>query len=100
MEHLGYGCDAAESGQVALHFAAIEEYCAILLDINMPVMDGFAVAAHIRDTEGYNQQTPIIWISAMPPENITPHQRKLFTHFLEKPVRSAQLEAMFKKIAS
>jgi signal transduction histidine kinase/CheY-like chemotaxis protein len=98
IENLGYTCELAESGKVALKLIKGRKYAAILLDINMPDMDGFTVAAHIRRRSGVNQQVPIIWISATGPENFTKEEKKSFTFFLEKPVRSNQLDATLRKI--
>jgi CheY-like chemotaxis protein len=100
LEQLTYSCDAAEDGSHALKFLEQRKYAAILLDVNMPVMDGFAVASRIRNTVGRNQEVPIIWISATQPQNITPEEKALFTHFLEKPIRANKLDAMLKKIVT
>lgn len=98
LEALNYECDVAASGQEAINQIAICKYAAIFLDVYMPDMDGFAVASNVRSTAGTNQQVPIIWISATEPQNITPDQRKLFSNFLQKPVRKSQLEKMLKEI--
>jgi len=63
----------------------------------MPDMDGFSVAKEVRSSER-NADVPIVWISATTPQLSTREQRKLFTHFLEKPVRKENLNAMLKKI--
>lgn len=98
LEELGYSCDAADCGKAAINLCKSTKYAAILLDVNMPDIDGFAVASHIRNTPGRNQHVPIIWISATAPENITSDRKKLFSYFLEKPVRLQKLDAMLKKI--
>lgn len=96
VEKLEYRCDVAECGQNAVNQTKSEKYAAILLDVNMPDMDGFSVAKEIRKSR--NRQTPIIWISATPPHLSTLEQRELFTYFLEKPVRKENLSAMLRKI--
>ena len=51
VEKLGYQPDVVDNGQEAL--AALEkgQYAAILMDCQMPVMDGFETTKHIRERE-------------------------------------------------
>lgn len=100
LENLGYQCDLAESGKVAIKLAADAKYPAIMLDINMPEMNGFQVAEHIRNTPGPNQTTPIICISASSAKNFSNDQQKYFTCFMEKPVRAKKLESILNKLIS
>ena len=53
----------AKSGQEALRYLLQQDFVVILLDVRMPVMDGFETAALIRQRER-SQFTPIIFISA------------------------------------
>jgi CheY-like chemotaxis protein len=52
-----------ESGEDALRQVLKHEFAAILLDVRLPKMDGFEVAAAIRSLER-SRQTPIIFMSA------------------------------------
>jgi signal transduction histidine kinase/DNA-binding response OmpR family regulator len=66
LELLGYHVTVAEDGQQALAKSAAESFDLILMDCQMPVMDGFTATAKIRDRE---QQThaarlPIIALTA------------------------------------
>ncbi len=54
----------AESGREALRHLLREEFAVILLDVNMPGMDGFETAALIRQRPR-SETTPIIFISAI-----------------------------------
>lgn len=54
----------ALSGEEALKLTANEEFALIILDVSMPVMNGFELAEHIRKQQ-LNQLTPIIFISAI-----------------------------------
>ena len=96
IEQLGYRCDAASNGREATDQIKLRRYAAILLDVNMPGMDGFSVAKEIRSI-ARNQHVPIIWISATTPQLSTKEQRKLFTHVLEKPVRKEKLRMMLQE---
>jgi len=53
----------AESGPQALDLSLREEFAVILLDVRMPVMDGFETAALLRQRER-THHTPIIFMSA------------------------------------
>jgi PAS domain S-box-containing protein len=53
----------ASSGQEALMHLLEEDFAVILLDVNMPGMDGFETAALIRDREK-SRDTPIIFLTA------------------------------------
>src|SRR4030081_932708 len=54
----------ATSGKEALRRLLKQDFAVILLDVNMPVMDGFETAALIRQ-RGRSETTPIIFISAV-----------------------------------
>ncbi len=56
--------DSVESGIEALEAVEKESYHLVLLDIQMPVMDGYEVTRLIRDMEGGNRTVPIIALSA------------------------------------
>ena len=52
LESLGYTADVAGNGEVAVACAADATYDAILMDLQMPVLDGFAATRQIRAAEG------------------------------------------------
>src|ERR1700730_11464007 len=54
----------ARSGKEALRHLLQEDFAAILLDVNMPEMDGFETAALIRQRPR-SETTPIIFVSAV-----------------------------------
>ena len=54
----------ARSGKEALRCLLQQDFAVILLDVNMPVMDGFETAALIRQRPR-SETTPIIFISAV-----------------------------------
>ena len=59
----GYIVSAVESGPQALELSIREEFSVILLDIRMPVMDGYETAELLRKRER-TRYTPIIFMSA------------------------------------
>jgi signal transduction histidine kinase len=55
----------ANSGTEALRHLLSEDFAVILLDVNMPIMDGFETAALIRQSRRH-EHTPIIFVTAFP----------------------------------
>lgn len=54
----------ASSGPEALELAANHDFAAILLDVQMPGMDGFQTAERLRKIDGH-RDTPIIFVTAI-----------------------------------
>ena len=63
LEELGQNLVAVNSGQEALKQVLKQEFAVILLDVNMPGMDGFETAALIRQRRK-SAHTPIIFLTA------------------------------------
>ncbi|ASJ75284.1 hybrid sensor histidine kinase/response regulator [Granulosicoccus antarcticus] len=61
LQDYGMIVDEAENGQVALDLAAESEYDLILMDVQMPVLDGFAATTALR-SRGF--QKPVIALTA------------------------------------
>jgi signal transduction histidine kinase len=60
------GCqvDAVESGQEAIEACAATEYDLVLMDVNMPGVDGYEATRQIRRREAAGRHTPIVAITA------------------------------------
>ena len=57
--------DVAKNGKEALEMFAVKQYDLILMDIQMPVMDGIVATKKIREIESTSdQRVPIIAITA------------------------------------
>ena len=93
LQRIGFATDVAYSGRQALHIASEDHFGFVLLDIDMPDMDGFEVCAKLREMPGY-ATSKIIAFSAsrltMDPEL----QAAGFTGCLPKPVIRAVLDEM------
>jgi len=63
----GQNLVTAASGRDALRQLLRQEFAVILLDVNMPVMDGFETAALVRQRKS-TERTPIIFITAFSDE--------------------------------
>ena len=62
LKQKGYDVCEAENGMEALEKSLVNEYELFLVDINMPVMDGYSFVKELRAKESY-RFTPVIMIS-------------------------------------
>lgn len=89
LEQLNTAVDVANHGQEAVEAAQKQDYDAILMDLQMPVMDGFEATERIRE---FNSEVPVIAMSA----NVLDDVRQKATDsgindFVEKPVLISRL---------
>ena len=61
----GYNYDTASNGVEAIEAVQSQFYSIVLMDIQMPVMDGFEATSKIREWEAQNQHVPIVALTAM-----------------------------------
>jgi signal transduction histidine kinase/DNA-binding response OmpR family regulator len=59
LKHSGYQLDIAETGRVAFEMCQARKYDLVLMDIQMPVMDGHTATRMIRDWEKKSNISPI-----------------------------------------
>lgn len=66
LRKLGCTVEVAEDGQTALDLLASNTFDLVLMDCQMPVMDGFEATRHIRQSshERFNPQIPVIAMTA------------------------------------
>src|SRR4051794_38589302 len=67
LEPLGQNLVRASSGKEALKQLLTNDFAAILLDVQMPEMDGFATAALIKERER-SRHIPILFLTALSKE--------------------------------
>ncbi|NGO89328.1 MAG: response regulator [Halomonas sp.] len=63
LEAWGYQVTLAENGRDGLNKALADTFDAVLTDVEMPVMDGFALTARLRENDAYRHK-PIIIITS------------------------------------
>ncbi len=93
LEDIGCVVDPAENGAEAVHLACTREYALILMDMQMPVMDGLEATRQIRQ----NAQTASIPIVAMTANAFSEDRDRCLlagmNDFLAKPVDPPQFFA-------
>ncbi|MCP4750445.1 MAG: response regulator, partial [Proteobacteria bacterium] len=99
LENVGCRVELAENGQQAVELFNRGQYDLILMDVNMPVMDGFAASRLIRDQEqSTGARIPIIALTA---NAFAEDREKCFAagmdDFLEKPLQRKKLYAKLEK---
>ena len=98
IESLGYGAEAVGNGLEAVEACSRQTYDAILMDCQMPQMDGFKATAFIREREGLTHRTPIIALTA----SVTAEDRQRclaagMDDYLSKPVPREALASALRK---
>ncbi|QJD79675.1 PAS domain S-box protein [Spirosoma rhododendri] len=90
----------ATDGVEVIDMARQQPYDLILMDIQMPIMDGYEATSVIRSTPGPNQFTPIVALSA---SAMNDHRERAtragMDGFLAKPFEPAQLLAVLQRYA-
>ncbi|MCG9677584.1 ATP-binding protein [Vibrio sp. Isolate24] len=90
---LGLEVDIANNGQEAWEYCQKNEVAAILMDCQMPVMNGYEATQKIRQLEGWAAYVPIIAVTA----NVVKEDRERcfeigMNGFLSKPVKPKEVE--------
>ena len=92
---LGCQCTKAHNGEEALLMLRDRPFDMILMDLEMPVMNGFETTAAIRAMEGEKSQTPIIAITAHNADEIADGLTASgFTGVITKPFLISNIEKL------
>lgn len=98
LSRMGYRADLATDGRRAVEAAEQKKYDLILMDVQMPDMNGIVAMKRIRERLG--AQSPMIL--ALTAEALEGDEARLiaegFDGYLSKPLQAAKLQAALKKI--
>jgi CheY-like chemotaxis protein/HPt (histidine-containing phosphotransfer) domain-containing protein len=99
LERMGADVDAVEHGEEALDQVRQTHYDLVLLDIEMPVMDGVSAAKEIRALDGLAGKTPLMALSAFLADSAKCGSwREAFDHALPKPAGRAELHSAIQSV--
>lgn len=98
LELMDFTVEIAENGREALEKFEAGSFDAILMDIQMPEMDGYQATAAIREKEDASNRIPIIALTA---NALSGDREKCLAagmdDYLSKPVEAVKLEEILKK---
>jgi hypothetical protein len=100
LERLGHSAVFCENGYEALQRLSLQDFDLVLMDLHMPVMDGYEACRAMRALPGARAQVPIVALSADAFEES--RERALqagMVDFLAKPVDMATLAALLHRQA-
>jgi two-component system chemotaxis response regulator CheY len=95
----GVVCLEAQDGAEGLKRLAGERFDIILTDINMPIMDGLKLIAHVRSEESSHRDVPVVVITT---ESAPEDRRRAMALganvYLVKPLRAHEVIAAVKSL--
>jgi two-component system sensor histidine kinase EvgS len=101
MRQLGFRCDVVADGQAAVNALLHHAYDVILMDCQMPTVNGkeAALAIRLREIDGQQRRTPIIAVTAFGHDFSEAACRAAgMDAFLGKPVSMDELRATLERV--
>jgi CheY-like chemotaxis protein len=100
LKEIGYDCQEAENGSEALDCFTNDDFDMILMDIEMPVMNGIEATRKIRELEEIdNSKVPIIAMTAHNPGTyFNNYSDAGFDQLVTKPYSIAKISSVIEKV--
>jgi CheY-like chemotaxis protein len=103
LNHFGYTADAVNNGRECMEALAGKAYHLFLMDLQMPVMDGFTAAREIRRWNQVKPATPPPYICALTANVMAKDRAECLAagmdDFLTKPLRLEALKVVVTRVA-
>ncbi len=100
LEKLGFAADVANDGAQALQATREKRYDLILMDVQMPVMDGMEATRQIRDSRSGSQNPKVIIVALTAHAMAGDRERCLengMDDYLAKPIKAAELQEVISR---
>ena len=98
LKNLGCKFTVAENGQVALDYLDTNKFDIVLMDINMPVLNGRNATMQYREIEPENEHLPIVALTAdVLAENIATYYEAGMDDYMPKPFSADKLREVLLK---
>lgn len=100
LTRIGFAIEEAANGETALALLAAGTYVAVLMDVEMPGMDGLETTRRLRALPGPAARLPVIAVTAhRSQEGEAACRAAGMDHYLVKPVAAADLSAILSRAA-
>jgi len=80
--------DVAEDGAQAIQLLEANLYCAVVLDLRIPKIDGYGVIAHLKE---HHRGTPVIVVTGLEPDELSGLDTSVVKNVLFKPLDMPKL---------
>ena len=91
LKRAGLEVDLARNGAEAIEKIGASDYGAILLDLNMPMVSGFEVIAHLEQRDPHRLATSVIVVTAVSDQVLRRLEGKPVFRIIRKPFDLAEL---------
>jgi len=100
LEKRGFTVTTAENGRIALAAIEKEKFDAVLMDVQMPEMDGFEATAAIRQSESSSDRhLPVIAMTAHALKSDEEHCLAVgMDAYISKPIRTTELFSVIERV--
>jgi len=99
LEHEGYDVILAQDGQIALDHYRKDQIDLAIVDIAMPVMDGYEVIQEMQKLTTQSKRVPIVILSAHDQEVMRDYATELGVDaYLTKPMTAKQLKTHVERL--
>jgi CheY-like chemotaxis protein len=101
IKKLGYTCKQAQNGKEALELVTSGGFDIVLMDIEMPVMNGIEATRSIRQLAGDRGKTPVIALTAHNPDDFMEEYSSAgFNELITKPYLLDKVDRVIKKFSN
>jgi signal transduction histidine kinase/DNA-binding response OmpR family regulator len=99
LEREGFAVDIAATGAEAVEMARRQRYDAILMDVQMPAMNGVEATARIREIGGDRARVPVVALTANAMPGAREHYLSMgMDDYIAKPINRTEVMAILRRL--